>query len=473
MSSRLQEHLYQAHINVLLQEAKGACVNECLSWIHVLSNLLYSDEILFAGESGAIVNALSGHGDGVMAKVLNAYSLPMLRALLDIGLDPNQKIEGLSPLFKCMRHTSVAKLKLLIDRGSDPNACKNEYSVLYHALFESNFKVARALYPYSDGTAGSGKKMGTLLHAFLEYRHFSLCPDGLWLAHQLVRTHRDLGALDQNGNTLKDAALHLMSRLNPSRSGHITDLLSAYIAGRDLPSIPAESMLFSEKSVHLPALTHNFLPDFAPQKEGVMKAKNKKEIRKALKDGWRVDATDDRGRSIFWNMANKGNKGGCRYLIKRGAKGQERDCLTGETVLHKLCQHSIKQVLEDIISMGADFNAVDIEGKTPLSVAVENGQVDMIKCLLGSGADPYVLDTKGRNLIELLSECRDERRYLLTLDILLDKGVDPSALLNAKINSTRLSNIVSQAAPAIYAEFQASKLQSDTPKKPEFQRPRL
>lgn len=473
MASPLHAHLYQAHIDVLLQEAKSACANEYLSWIHVLSNMVSKDEILYAGASGAIVNAVSGHGDGVLAKVLNLYPLPMIRALLDIGLNPDQAIEGLSPLFKCQRHTNVAKMKLLIERGANPDACKNGYSLLYHALLESNFKFARALYPHSAGSVGSGEKKGTLLHAFLEYRHFSICPDGLWLAHQLVRQHPDLDAVDQNGKTIKDAAVHLIDRLNPSKGGHLKALLSAYVAGLDLPSIPVDSLLFSEKPTPIPSHSLNHSPAAPSQKEGVMKAKNKKEIRKALAEGWRVDATDDRGRSILWHMADKGGKGACLYLIKRGAKGQERDRLTHDTVLHKLCQHSIRQALEDIIAMGGDFNAVNIDGKTPLGIAVEHGQVEMIRCLLSSGADPHVLDNKGRNLIDLLSACRDERRYLLTLEILLDNGVDPSELLSAPSNSTRLSKIIQQAGPALSAEFQSQKLHASTPEKSALQRPRL
>jgi len=72
------------------------------------------------------------------------------------------------------------------------------------------------------------------------------------------------------------------------------------------------------------------------------------------------------------------------YLVDLGARVNARTA-TGETPLHKACDTRIARFL---IDAGADIEAVDNRGNTPLLVALWNGQPNVAEYLSSQGADP-------------------------------------------------------------------------------------
>jgi ankyrin repeat protein len=83
------------------------------------------------------------------------------------------------------------------------------------------------------------------------------------------------------------------------------------------------------------------------------------------------------------------------------AQGQAVDTADprGFTALHVAAQQHELEMMRELLRAGADVNARNIYGNTPLWVAVfaSKGQGDAIQLLLAAGADPDALNTSGRS----------------------------------------------------------------------------
>uniref|UniRef100_T2M2T2 Ankyrin repeat domain-containing protein 26 n=2 Tax=Hydra vulgaris TaxID=6087 RepID=T2M2T2_HYDVU len=62
------------------------------------------------------------------------------------------------------------------------------------------------------------------------------------------------------------------------------------------------------------------------------------------------------------------------------------------TVLHLACAQGFAEIVEFIISNGANVNMSDSEGKTPLMKACEQNNTKIVECLLKNGAETNVFD---------------------------------------------------------------------------------
>jgi ankyrin repeat protein len=73
----------------------------------------------------------------------------------------------------------------------------------------------------------------------------------------------------------------------------------------------------------------------------------------------------------------------------------------GETLLHYAARYGRIDIVEYLISKGADPNATDGARNTPLHDAVGSGNIQIIKLLLDSGADKYATKQTGHTAAEL------------------------------------------------------------------------
>lgn len=75
---------------------------------------------------------------------------------------------------------------------------------------------------------------------------------------------------------------------------------------------------------------------------------------------------------------------GADVTAKRGGSGWPR---AGWTALHYCAGYGFTELVKPLIERGADINALDDEGKTPLRVAIESAQQEVADLLLSRGAE--------------------------------------------------------------------------------------
>jgi ankyrin repeat protein len=96
-------------------------------------------------------------------------------------------------------------------------------------------------------------------------------------------------------------------------------------------------------------------------------------------------------------------------LLTKGADVNAKDTEGGTTPLHKAVHHGHKDVAELLLAKGADVNARDVSGVTPLHISATK---DIAELLLAKGADVHARDT-GSNTPLDYSATKDIAELLL------------------------------------------------------------
>ncbi|PIN04889.1 Myotrophin [Handroanthus impetiginosus] len=87
----------------------------------------------------------------------------------------------------------------------------------------------------------------------------------------------------------------------------------------------------------------------------------------------------------------------------------------GCSLLHLACQTADMGMVELLLQHGANVNAFDSRGQTPLHHSIMRGRNGIAKLLLQRGANPEVVDKEGRSPFELLAESAIDDVELLAL----------------------------------------------------------
>ena len=98
--------------------------------------------------------------------------------------------------------------------------------------------------------------------------------------------------------------------------------------------------------------------------------------------------------------------GGVPVIVRDGFKLED-------STLHWACSFNSIEVAKVLLSYGVDVNGINLEGISPLHIAVKMLNVGMIKLLLSEGASPGILDHSGREPIEHLPAVNETIEDLL------------------------------------------------------------
>ena len=91
-----------------------------------------------------------------------------------------------------------------------------------------------------------------------------------------------------------------------------------------------------------------------------------------------------------------GKIGKVRRLLSTGLVDVNNMDLTNWTILGKAAAYGHKDVVDLLLSKGADPNMENTNGLSPLHRAANHGSKDVVKLLLGKGAEPNKTDRDGR-----------------------------------------------------------------------------
>ncbi|OXU31415.1 hypothetical protein TSAR_013048 [Trichomalopsis sarcophagae] len=115
----------------------------------------------------------------------------------------------------------------------------------------------------------------------------------------------------------------------------------------------------------------------------------------------------------------------CRLLIERGVDWNARDA-NGDTVVQTAMKKGCAQLINHYYKTGADVNAVDYRGMTPLLEAAVGSRnpEKLIKVLIRRGADVHARDLHGKNVLHQLAlNMREDLNLAWVAGFLIDKGV--------------------------------------------------
>lgn len=114
-----------------------------------------------------------------------------------------------------------------------------------------------------------------------------------------------------------------------------------------------------------------------------VKSDNVQELRLAIADGAKVNDRDDEG----WSVLHQATISKRKFKIRPGV-------IQGRGTL-LVRSNDADGVFQELIQQGADLNAKDGRGNTPLHLAAGNGLVDVGRALIEAGADLSVSNANG------------------------------------------------------------------------------
>jgi serine/threonine-protein phosphatase 6 regulatory ankyrin repeat subunit B len=139
-------------------------------------------------------------------------------------------------------------------------------------------------------------------------------------------------------------------------------------------------------------------------------------IKWLLKDGAKIDETDDFGLTALSCAASKGHLEIVKWLLEEGGAKIDERTRRGLTVL--LCAASkgqievVKWLIEE---GGAKIEEKDNENNTSLLFAAMNGKLETVQWLLEHGASLQEKNVQGKTAIELIPG-KENRKYLIHLN---------------------------------------------------------
>nr|5AQ9_A Chain A, OFF7_DB08V4 [synthetic construct]5AQ9_C Chain C, OFF7_DB08V4 [synthetic construct] len=129
----------------------------------------------------------------------------------------------------------------------------------------------------------------------------------------------------------------------------------------------------------------------------------------------------DLGRKLL-EAARAGQDDEVRILMANGADVNAADN-TGTTPLHLAAYSGHLEIVEVLLKHGADVDASDVFGYTPLHLAAYWGHLEIVEVLLKNGADVNAMDSDGMTPLHLAAKWG----YLEIVEVLLKHGADVNA----------------------------------------------
>ena len=332
------------------------CNRTPLLWASLSSSGEFTETLI---DLGANVNAQRSD-DKVTPLLLSAYwnNFMVVNLLLDHGADANiAKVDACTPLHKAVMKGNQNLVKLFLEKNALVNTQNADGdSPLHTAVSNGFFDITKLLIKKGSNVNLQNKEGRTPLFLAAENKHEQLIKI-------LIENEADV-TIGYKKNSTK--------RIYPVRGKNKDRAAWRYVLAKEHL---LDLFLKRAKGGSLD------LADFGA----------------VLRSGWGKDPPEGTAKKILKE---------CDFKFKE---------IPGVTVLHIVSQKNNEpEIIDLLVKSGANVNAQDAEGFTPLHMAAIHGNLKIVKKLVDLEADVNIITTHGKNAAELahLNEELEIEEYL-------------------------------------------------------------
>jgi ankyrin repeat protein len=384
------------------------------------------DNVALLLELGADPNFIGGeYARSAPRKAIENQDEATLRALLDHKLDPNLTLDpqGARPLFYAIRHSATALIELLLARGADPYAQDHHgTSALDYATTRGNWMVAAL----GDEALDDDK----CARAEKKARVWSAAASGDFDAALAAIRDADLSvdSFDGDGKTLLVHAVE---------SGSIDAVRAVLDAGAsaDLANPWGSNALAWVKEETSDEVVALLIARGARAMERSGKPLlihravwNEREPQLRLLLSTVTSFEDKHWGELMSAAVMKKNVAIVRALHEAGCPLNVHAEIGGETPLHGACTaYRSDEVIAYLLANGADVNATNGQGFTPLHSAVQHyayddTYIDVLRALVQGGARWDSVDEYTRTPFECARDTSKQHVVQLVVDEPIESG---------------------------------------------------
>jgi ankyrin repeat protein len=402
-----------------------------LAWAVYNDDLQSAQRLLRAGANPKLANR---YGVTPLSLAATNRNAQMAEALLKAGADANAKLPGgITILMAAARAGSPEIVRLLIEHGADVNAKGEVYgeTALVWAVEENHPEAAQVLIA---GGAGVNDRSNTLERAkdrFGLEGVLTILPHGSWTplmyaarqgsreaARTLVDSGANLNLADPDGTTALLLSIingHYDTATLLTQKGadpNITDTagMGALYAAVDMNTLGEVYGRPERKSTDKGTVLdlEKVLLAHGADPNAILKTPT---LQRAHTPG---EPTLNTGTTPLMRAAKNGDAASVRLLLEHGAdpnarqKNGTRALMlaaglgrgTGAFTKDYATEAELLEAVKVLIDAGADVNAVDDAGETPLHFGAQASD-DIVTLLVDRGAKLNVKDNKGRTPVEM------------------------------------------------------------------------